>query len=881
MSTPLLATKLYFPSARLNLVSRPHLVERLIVGMRGSLTLISAPAGYGKTTLMGEWRAGAGSDVPAAWLSLDAADNNQGGFLAYLVATLQTLQPGLVDNTLQLLRNPHTLVLDAILTVLLNDLSSFRQDFILALDDYHVIQDSAIHAAITFLLDHLPPLMHLVILTRADPPLPLARLRARSQLVEIRAGDLRFTSAETVTFLNQVMGLNLPAQAVAALEARAEGWIAGLQLAALSMQGRDFQNLDAYIAEFTGSHRYIADYLVEEVLNRQPDDMRHFLLQTSILKRLTGSLCSAVTGQPDGQELLVKLEKGNIFLTPLDDERCWYRYHHLFADMLHKRLKAVDPVLEVELHCRASRWYEQNHWMDYAIEHAIQADEWSRAILLMEQASQLAIQRGEFYKIKSWVEMLPGDCQLASPGLSIHYGWAILFSGDFDKADQILAEIEPALGNSPILKVSWLAAKVWAARGRGEQARAVELALEALKYPDIGDIISRCTLWMSLSLAYWHLGNMQGTLAAAEQGVQLAEQTEEWNTWVILMSRVALVKAAQGYLREAERLYLRSLQKRPNVPAWTGGGVAQFYLSALYYEWNDLDRALEYARLGVEYSQITGYLEFCVNSYRQQAYIYQAQGDPRKALEALEQAAETARAHNLPDILWGPLNASRVKIALAQGDIKRACAWIDQVQGGYGASVHYLKLPLESAKLALAQGDKPTAAALLAEPQRIAIQNGIGYAIIEILTLQAMAARNEDQALEYLCQALEMARPEGYVRTFVDQGKALIPLLQKVAQRGITPDYIAQLLAAFPAPRSRLDPQFTIGNQQPAILDPLSAREIEVLRLIAAGCSNKEIAAELFIAIGTVKRHTVNIFQKMDAANRTEAVALARELNLL
>lgn len=878
MATPPLATKLHFPQVRPNLVSRPRLVAILEKGLSGSLTLISAQAGSGKTTIMGDWRVNAKSRVPVAWLSLDSADNDPLRFLTYLIASIESASPDLTRSTVDLLQSPQLPALEIIASSMIESLNFVPNDLILALDDYHVITNVIIHDLLNQLLAHLPPTLHLVILTRADPPLPLARLRVQNALTEIRAHDLRFTMDEVAAFLSQTMGLSLSGEQVASLEARTEGWIAGLQLAALSIQGRG--DVDDFIAAFTGSHRYVVDYLIEEVLNRQPENIRDFLLQTSILERLNGEICNALTRQIDGQAILEQLDRANIFLIPLDQERCWYRYHHLFADMLQKRLHD-DPGRELELHRCASRWYEQNGWLDYAIEHALQAEEWPRAVSLMEQASQAAALHGEVYKIKTWVERLPRDSQSVSPRLSIHLGWATVLSGQFEEAESILAQLEPALENSPSLRLNWLAAKVWAARGRGEQAKAVELALEALNLPTNEDLVSRCSLYMSLSIAYWHLGNLEETLASAKQGIPLAERTGDWNTWVILMSRIALVKAAQGHLKEAERLYLGIWEKNPNMPRWAGGGLAHFYLSALYYEWNDLDRALEYACLSTELSQNTRFTESCINSYRQQAYIYQAQGNAEKAFAALDRAAEIARLRNLPNTLWGPLNASRLQIALCQGNLEYASQMLSQVQGGYGGAVHYLKLPLEPAKVALAQGNRRAAEALLAAAWEEADRNGIGYARIEILILRALAAGNEDQALKLLYQALILAQPEGYVRVFVDQGKCLIPLLRKAAQSGMTPIYTAKLLAAFSPVSPREQTKIVDIHREGAVFIPLSAREIEVLLLITAGCSNKEIAARLVISIGTVKRHTVNIFNKLGVKNRTEAVARARELGLL
>lgn len=904
---PLLATKLFFPPARPDLILRPDLMARLVSGLQGPLTLVSATVGYGKTTLLSAWRLGPGRATPAAWLALDEGENDLAVFLTYLAAALDRLQPGLAAGGQALLQLPQLPPVEGVLTALLNDLTSLPADFVLVLDDYQVIANPAVHAAVVFILDHLPAHMHLAILTRSDPPLPLARLRARGHLTEIRAAHLRFTRPEIAAFLHSRLGLEISPDEVAALEARSEGWIAGLQLAALSLQGCAPASLSQRIAEFAGSHHYIIDYLVQEVLDCQPAELRDFLLYTALCERLTASLCDAVTGRSDGQAMLEKLEGMNLFLTALDDQRCWYRYHHLFGDVLRRRLSQTHPGLDAELHRRASLWYAANGFLDDAISHSLAARDWPLAAQFIGQASQPAARRGEYHRIKGWLDALSEDALLAHPNLLVDYAWATVLNGQFDVAEEILARAEPLLAGQPALQVSWLAARVWAARGRGQQAQAVELARQALAMPASDDQVSRGSLLLSLSIAYWHLGRIAETAAAAGQAARLAEETGQWHIWTILTARLALVRAAQGHLRQAELLYRHSLQPHPGAPAWVGGGVVQFYLAALYYEWNDLDQALEIARQGIEWSRTTGYAEFLVNNYRVLAYIHQARGEPEAALQALEGASQAARDFHLPDILWGPTNASRVHIALLQGDLERAAFWLERVQGGYGAAIHYLRLPLEPARLALLRGDLPAAAALLAERYAQAESTGQRYAQIEIRLLQALAAPGEEQALAFLGGALSLARPDGFVRVFLDQGPRLAALLQVAARRGIAPDDCRRLLAHFET-EAHIGPKAAFGPApghapapapmgvpaaglpadglpsqpaQPGLRDPLSPRELEILAMIAAGHSNKQIAAELFIAIGTVKRHTSNIFTKLDVTSRTQALHIARELGLL
>jgi LuxR family maltose regulon positive regulatory protein len=885
VSSPLLTTKLYVPPTRPELVSRPRLIERLNAGFHRKLTLISAPAGFGKTTLLSAWLAE--GEFPVAWVSLDASDNDPVRFFNYVIAALETISPGVGASAQALLRSPQLPPLESVLTVLINALCSSTskvdavdQPSLLVLDDYHVIDARAVHSAMAYLVDNLPMHtghsaarqdLHLFIATRADPPLPLSRWRSRGQMVEVRADDLRFTADETAVLLNEVMALNLSAEEIAALEARTEGWIAGLQLAILSLRGQPAEHISRFIQALTGSHHYILDYLVEEVLQQQSETVRTFLLHTSIPDRLTGSLCDAVTGQTNGQAMLTQLEKANLFLVPLDQQRRWYRYHHLFADLLRQQLRALWPGLVPDLHRRASRWHEGHGYTDEAIHHALAGEDWSRAASLMDEVGQVAWRSGEISKLLGWVRALPESLVLTHPRLGIHYGWAAVLTGQYEASQQILAQIEPALQEDPELQIDWLAVQAFLARATGQQVRAVELAQKALESPETGNLEARGPLLLSLTVALWDMGKIKETIPAAEKAVRLAEQAGDWHARSVMLGFSGLAQAAMGNLRLAFEVYQQAVKEQSDVPTWAGGGFAQVCLAALFYEWDELDRATEYARAGLEFSTLTGHSEIQMNCYRQLAFIAQAQGDPQGVREVLDEAAQVVQKHPLPR-LWGP---EHVQIALAQGDIPSALYWVGQIQGEYGAAIHYPAIPLERAKLALAQGDKTGADAILAERYEKAARDGIRYAQIEIRILQALAARVEEQALAYLSEALAMAQPEGFVRVFIDQGEALIPLLRKAARRGIMPDYVTRLLAAMAG-------EFGVApSVAQALTEPLSDREMEVLRLIAAGLTNKEIAELLVLAVGTVKAHTSSIYRKLDVGGRTQAVAHARELKLI
>jgi LuxR family maltose regulon positive regulatory protein len=524
-----------------------------------------------------------------------------------------------------------------------------------------------------------------------------------------------------------------------------------------------------------------------------------------------------------------------------------------------------------ELHRRASQWHEQNGNADQSIQHALAARDLMRAASLMDEGSYAAWLSGEVVKLQDWVKALPESVSLMHPRLGIYYAWAAVLTGQYEESEKVLAQVKPAIQDNPILQVDWLAAQVFLARAEGQQVRAIELAQRARGLPETGNTVSRGLLMLGLTIAYWDIGKIHESLDTAEEAVRLAEQAGNWHARAIMLSFLGLAQAALGNLHLALEIYQQATREQPDVPSWAGGGFAQACLAALYYEWDEMDQATEYARAGLEYSQLTGHSEIQMNCYRQLAFIYQAQGDAQRVQKILDQAAQVVRKHRLPR-LWGP---EHVQLALAQGDLPSATHWIGQVQGEYGASIHYPALPLERAKLALAQADKTGAATILAERYQTAAQAGIRYAQIEIRILQALAASDDEQALVYLTEALTMAQPEGYVRTFVDQGKALVPLLRRAAHSGIAPGYVARLLSAMAA-----SPGAGPSLAQP-LIEPLSERELQVLRLIAAGLSNRKIAQKLMLAVGTVKAHTSSIYGKLGVRSRTQAEARARELKLI
>jgi len=911
MSTPVLATKLYAPLSQPGVVPRPRLTEWLNEGLHRKLTLISAPAGSGKTTLVGEWVAGV--ERPAAWLSLDEGDNDPTRFLTYLVAALQTVAPDIGESVLGVLGSPQPPPTESLLTALLNETTTVPDDFVLVLDDYHVVDARAIDDALVFLLEHLPPRMHLVIATREDPHLPLARLRARGQLTELRASDLRFTLSEAAEFLNSVMGLGLSAEDIAALESRTEGWIAGLQLAALSMRGRE--DVAGFIRAFTGSHRFVLDYLVEEVLQRQPERVRSFLLQTSILDRLSGPLCDTLTGGKDGRGMLEALERGNLFVFPLDDERQWYRYHHLFADVLQARLMQEQPGHAPPLHQRASGWYERNGSPTDAIRHALAAEDFERAAGLVELAvlEMLGSSQETLYR---WLMALPDEVVRARPVLSVYYAFALHGRGGFEAADAHLRDAERWLdttaetdeqgeaSSADMVVVDQVAfrslpgtiavARAYHAGALGEVLSASNHARRALELLPEDDHLWRGAAAALLGIAYWTLGDLEAAHRSFAEGV--AHQQMAGNTrWQIASTYIlADIRIAQGRLREAVRTYEQSLRiaEEHGELVW---GTASLYvgLSELHRERDDLEAATELLMRSQELGEHFGLPETRYRWYVAMARIKEAQGDLDGALELLEEAERQYVESPDPDVR--PIAALRARVWIRQGRLTEALSWARE----QGLSAHddlsYLR---EFEHITLAR-------VLLAEYKRERVERSIHRSmgllerllqaaedgkrmgsVIEILVLHALAYEvqgDRPTALAPLERALSLAAPEGYVRIFVDEGLPMAGLLSEAAANGIMPGYTARLLAAFEAEEHESEDESYLPPALPAqsVVGPLSQRELEVLQLVAQGLSNREISQRLFLTLSTIKGHNRIIFSKLMVQRRTEAVVRARELGLL
>jgi LuxR family maltose regulon positive regulatory protein len=884
MSTPILITKLYIPLSQPKVVLRPRLIERLNEGLHRKLILISAPTGFGKTTLLRQWLAGC--ERPAAWLSLDEGDNEPTRFLAYLVAALRTIAPNIGESVLGVLQSPQPSPTESILTALLNEIITIKDDFVLVLDDYHVIDVRAVDDALTFLLGHLPPRMHLVIATREDPHLPLARLRARGQLSELRAADLRFAPSEAAEFLKGVMGLSLSAEDIAALETRTEGWIAGLQLAALSMQGH--QDATSFINSFTGSHHFVLDYLVEEVLQQQPESVQTFLLRTSILDRLCGPLCDAVLldSSASGQATLEYLEHANLFLVPLDNERRWYRYHHLFADLLRQRLhqsatsSTGDEVRDVaELHTRASAWYEDSGLEVEAFHHAAAANDVERAERLVEGEGMPLHFRGAVAPVLKWLESLSTTELDARPSLWVMYASALLFGGQHNAVEQKLQAAEAALqGTEPDDRTQDLVGRIASMRAtlaviQHDVGTIIAQSRRALEYLHPDNLPVRTAATWTLGYAY----QLQGDRAEASQAYSEIISTGKsfGDSIYTIAATISLgqVQEADNKLPLARRIYKRVLQLAGDPPLPVAC-EAHLGLARIFYEWNDLDASEQH---GQQCVQLTRQME-SVDTFASYAVFLArlklAQGDVPGAAAVLDEGEDFVHQHNfvfrMPDVA-----AAQVLRSLYQDNLAAAA---------HLAKAH--ELPISQARVHLAQGAASAALAVLWPLRQQAETKGWADERLRVMVLQAVALQvygKKDEAVQLLGDALALAEPGGFVRIFVDEGIPMARLLSEAAARGIMPDYTGRLLTVFEAEAQKSEDESYLPPAPPArsLVEPLSQRELEVLRLIAQGLSNREISERLFIALITVKGHNRKIFSKLQVQRRTEAVARAREMGLL
>jgi len=857
--------------------------------------LISAPAGFGKTTLLVEWlKEREDGDQSVAWVSLDEGDNDPVRFLSYLVAALRrTLGEGFGEGVLAVLRSPGQQRMEAVLGAFVNELVDLPGEIAVVLDDYHVIDSESVHRIVTFMLEHLPPNVHLVISSRIDPPLQLSRLRTRSQMTELDAADLTFTSEEAASFLNTVMGLDLSAEDVAVLEERTEGWIAGLQLAALSMRHR--KDVSGFIRSFSGSHRDVLDYLAEEVLERQLGQVREFLLETSIAEHLTATLCDAITGRDDGQQMLERLERENLFVIALDDERHWYRYHHLFTEFLRGRLMRERPESTGDLHLRASGWYEDNGHLPEAVGHALSAPDHDLAARLIEEGVEGAVERGEGTTALRWLEALPTEAKRLRPRLFVEHAVALVITGRPDDAEPLLKEAERAAeadGEDGRFLLGFASAvRSWRARLRGDAPEAVELARRGLSLLPDQEVHVRNYAAVRLGDALRTVGDLAAADEAYAEAAEIGQAAHHAYGRLAGMVMHARVRAEQGRLREADEEFRRALRLliEEGFELSPAAGIVYIGMADLRYERDDLDEAEHALERGMELAERTGDVSTLVWAYVTLSRNKRARGDEDGALERARQAERVARDAGA-DLQIAIALAWMTRLLLGQGDLTEALAFEEERAANAENATDAARVVdrLTLARLLHAQGRHREALPLLEELGETAEAAGRTGNLIEILALQALALWAEskkERAVSALADALTLAEPEGYVRTIVDEGPQMTTLLSEVLgakQRGrtdllrcVSAHYLKKLLAALERDVA------SAASPAAGLPEPLSERELEVLRLIASGKSNRRIATELFVSVGTVKTHINHLYRKLDAHSRTQALARARELKLL
>jgi LuxR family maltose regulon positive regulatory protein len=909
----LLATKLQVPGPRPGFVPRARLAGRLAEGTGRELTLVCTPPGFGKTTLLADWARN--HRRPVAWLYLDAGDNDPVRFWRHVTAALDRVRPGVGDRVAPLLRPPSPASFEGVVTALVNGLAGVAEEVVLVLDDYHLVRAPAVQASFAFLLEHLPASLRLVVASRADPPLPLARLRARGQLAELREADLRFTADEAADLLRAAVGAELPEAAVAALEDRTEGWAAGLQLAGLSLRGH--QDPAGFLQGFSGSHRYVLDYLAEEVLDRQPAQLRQFLLETSVLDRLSGDLCDAVTGRADGQATLEAIDRANLFLQPLDEVRGWWRYHQLFADLLRVRLGQERPERVPELHRAAAGWHERRGLIGEAIGHARAAGDGAWAARLIERHFESLLGRSEDATLRRWLEELPAEAAGRRPRLWLAQAFWALIGGRVETVERLLDEAERAFaacGDEPyeptVGRAAGLVANVPAATARmraaaahlrGDADQTLALTRQALARLDEDE-------WMLRSVTRWYLGMaewLRGRPAEAERAFAAdAASIARWRAsgqatlaaWGY--QHVGLVQHAQGHLEAALATYreLLAAAAEPGGPVLPAAGVARVGMAEVAYERGQLEAALADAAEGVALARQLGWTQPLVAGLAVLARARQARGDRDGAQAAVAEAERVGLSPAVVGLL-NPVPALRARLALANGEVAQADRWVRArgLAAGDEPSYPHERDHLVLARVLLATDASGEALALLERWHALAAAQGRTGSRIELLGLRALAEAacgREPAALASLAEALALGAGEGYLQVFVDEGPPMAALtvrlladqrLARPTAAGAVPRaHLVRLLGAFEAQGIPVLPPTRAGAVAvPGLVEPLTARELEVLRLLAVGRPNRAVAEELVVTVDTVKSHVSRLLAKLGAANRVQAVARARELGLL
>lgn len=937
----LLRTKLRLPFIRSGYIFRPRLQEKIWQGLRCPLTLITSPAGFGKTTLVASCLNGCGLKV--AWLSLDKDDNQIQRFLTYLLAAISTASDQLGNDAAELMVEIQQTAPEDVLASLINDLDNAGTEIALVLDDYQFINSQAIHSALIFLLDHCPPTFHLIIATRSDPPLPLARLRSRGQMVELRAVDLRFTSEEAGEFLNNVMGLHLDGGSIEVLEERTEGWIAGLQLASIALQAylstRDGKDIHGFINGFSGTNRYILDYLLEEVLSNQSSAIQFFLLCTSILERLTAPLCQAVLQEiqsavwsidrspanvisvepTNSQVMLESLERANLFLVGLDDERKWYRYHHLFAELLRSRLNQLYPGLEPRLHTLASAWYEANQFYEEAIHHALAAKDYPGAARLVEAVAENAWLNGQYASILAWTKAIPTELVHIRPWLCIWNAWAFTQFGVYQDIDRWVTLAEQAIIKRygdlsscaapdeslefQALRMEISALQVFLVSFSRDYHRAIALGEAFVSAPQFFDKkgivkFTRCNILHLLSSMFYSIGDLKKAEQASLEAVDLAKEMRFVLRLLHCTNKLILINNVYGNLNRSFQQIeeTRTFLQQQGFSAYFAGLQLDFRKLELLYEWNQMGEFQQRLEFATKQAALLNVPYLTIDSANIRAQDLLIKRDYHGAQAALDQVTAVTHQFYIWEALTWRTERLQVRLWLESGDLSAAVAWASQQVIEGENTLHF---PSETqtvarARILLAQGMYQESVSLLDQISVSAEIEGRQGSLIEIHILRAIAflgLKKWDQADAEMQNALALAEPQRYVRTFLDEGDIVSTLLSRVAKNAASPhvNYALRLLNAFeekagsklPVPPGawRKDDPRPLANT--ALIEPLSRRELEILHLLAEGKTNQEIAQRLIIANGTVKAHAANIYRKLDVANRTEAVTRARQLGIL
>jgi LuxR family transcriptional regulator, maltose regulon positive regulatory protein len=881
MPTPLLTTKLFIPQPRAKIINRSRLLDQINQGLDHALVLISAPAGFGKTTLLSTWVQE--TEKPVAWVSLDQSDNDPARFLAYVLTALQSVIPNLGAEILENLLSPQPDYSETSLIKILNEISiANTQELILVLDDYHLVTIPAVNNITNFLLNNLPQGMHLIIITRADPALPLPRLRGQGELVEIRQNDLRFTFAEVTEFINQTLGSNLSPMDVTALTNRTEGWIAGLQMAAISMAGKSDNS--QFIQEFTGSDRYILDYLMDEVFQLQPTETQNFLLLTSLVNRFTAALCNVLTEAQNSQEILERFERDNLFIIPLDNNRIWYRYHQLFADLLQNRLIQEQSENIPQLHDRASRWFEDQGSINEAIQHSLAAKNYERAADLLDQIAEETLMRSEIKTFLSWTREIPTAVITKRPNLGLGMAWALVISGNsLDNSEKILDEITC---NTAELKGRRNVVLASIAIFRGQLTEARELAESTLSQLPETDVRLR-------EMAHWTINFTNVLESSPDEGIRTLMKIVDANRasgnllgWAAAIWQISRLYSQQGKLSQAKLILEQVLERARDFQGelLPIAGEALMGLGELYREANQFQQAESYLKKGITLSQkgrgVTAYL-----GYISLARVKIGQADIASA-DNLFKEAKLSAVHGFDQLLT---EASAAKAKILIGDIETAETWLTErgwvmgelAEGETGDLINKHLRKYEQilhARVLLAHNQNNQALKTLQTIQEKMQQQQRIDLLIEIQVLKALAFQalgNTDEALTTLETALGWVEPDCHCRVFVDEGQAIVPLLEAAFLHDLHPQYVNKLLDLLSPVSEKIDPQI------PALADPLSDREMEVLRMLPTKLTAPEIADQLYVAESTVRTHIKRIYSKLNVNRRFDAIERAKELGIL